>query len=128
MSYWKEVRELIKKGADIAAENIRQSAENTAQNIRQGAENAAEKTKEAANIAKAKAQIFLKHRDLVDIFTDLGELLYNEYNNKKPTEKLDFFSNPEYTSLIKKADAIVEECSKLAKEAGIDEDEFSHKK
>jgi len=128
MSYWKEVRELIKKGADIATENLRKTAESTAKNIRQGAENAAEKTKDAANVTKAKAKIFLKHKDLVEVFTDLGELLYNETTKKKPTERLDFFSSPEYTGLMKKADSIVKACSKIAKDAGIDENEFSHKK
>ncbi|MBN1500844.1 MAG: hypothetical protein JW982_11840 [Spirochaetes bacterium] len=117
MSYWNEVKDLLKKGTDIAVENIRQ-----------GAETAADKTKEATIAAKGKAKIFLKHRELLEVFADMGELLYNNTKNSSPENNVQFFTNPDYLALVKKADEITAECTVIAKESGIDEKEFSHRK
>lgn len=102
MGYWKEVREVVLKGVDLAVEGIKE-----------GAARAVEKGKDGVTYTQLKAALFLEQKKLQTTLADLGDITRDAYRDKK-----DFYSDPVIAEVIDKLAAIEEECKRL--EAEID--------
>ena len=101
MGYWQEVSDVLKKGVDLAVDNLKESAETLSK-----------KTKEGTIAAKVKTRLFLKQRELHDVMADLGDAVYDVYKEKK-----DIYADAKVQEMIAKADGIIEECRAISAEA-----------
>lgn len=101
MGYWQEVSDVLKKGVDLAVDNLKESAETLSK-----------KTKEGTIAAKVKTRLFLKQRELHDVMADLGDAVYDVYKENK-----DIYADEKVQEMIAKADGIIEECRAISAEA-----------
>ena len=100
MGYWQEVGDVLKKGVDLAVDNLKESADTITK-----------KTKEGALIARVRTQVFIKQRELQDIMADLGDAVFDLYKEQK-----DIYSDAKIKGIVEKADKIINECKTLESE------------
>ncbi len=97
MGYWNEVKEMVIKGLNIAAEGIKE-----------GAETAAVKGREGVTYVQLKKDLFIEHRRLQDLLSDLGDKTHDLYKEKK-----DIYADQSIKDIMDKVVAAEEKCKKI---------------
>lgn len=100
MGYWKEVRDVVLKGVDLAVEGVKESAAK-----------AVEKGKDGVAYTQLKAVLFIEQKKLQTILTDLGDLTRDIYREKK-----DLYTDPVIAEVMDKLTKIENECKRLENE------------
>ncbi|MBN1533292.1 MAG: hypothetical protein JXA20_11560 [Spirochaetes bacterium] len=100
MGYWTEVKDVVLKGIDLAA-----------QNIREGASTAVEKGKEGLTYVQLKKDLMVSQRKLHSLLADLGDRTCDLYRDQK-----DIYADDSVKELMGKINAAEEECKKIETE------------
>ncbi len=100
MGYWNEVRDMVVKGMNIAVDGIKE-----------GAEVAAEKGKEGVTYVQIKKDLYVEHRKLLALLSDLGDKTNDLYQEKK-----DIYKDEYIKDLMEKVVAAEAKCKSLKEE------------
>ncbi len=100
MSYWQEVRDVVLKGIDLAAEGIKE-----------GGENIVGKTKDSVQYMNLKKDLFIKRRELHSILADLGDVTFELFKGKK-----DIYSDEKIQEIMAKTVEKENDCKKIEEE------------
>jgi flagellar capping protein FliD len=97
MGYWKDVREVILKGFDIAIDGIKE-----------GATKAVEMGKDGVAYTQLKTNLFFEHRKLQIALADLGDHTRDLF-----TEKKDIYADKGITEIMSNIGTIEDECKRM---------------
>jgi len=100
MGYWNEVKEMVIKGLNIAADGIKE-----------GAETAAVKGRDGVTYVQLKKDLFMEHRKLQDLLSDLGDRTHDLYKDKK-----DIYGDEKVKEIMDKVVDAEEKCKKIKEE------------
>jgi len=100
MGYWEEVRDVLKKGYDLAFEEVKSGAETV---IGTG--------KKGITYAQYKKDLFFEHRKLQELLADLGDITHDLYKEKK-----DIYANEKVKDVMVKITEAEAKCQKIEKE------------
>ena len=97
MSYWNDVREVLKRGVDLATHEIKE-----------GAEALFDKGREEISLLQHKREFHAKHKELELLLTELGDLTHTLYHDKKEIRK-----NKDFLNMMQRVDKCEKECKEL---------------
>ncbi|MDH5718378.1 MAG: hypothetical protein OEZ22_12190 [Spirochaetia bacterium] len=100
MGYWAEVKDVLRKGFDIAIEELKT-----------GTETIMHKGKDGISYAQYKKDLFVEHRKLQNLLADLGDLTHDLYKEKK-----DIYSDETVKDLMNQIIEIEKKCKKIEDE------------
>lgn len=100
MGYWDEVRDVIKKGYDLALEEVRESAETVFDTGKKG-----------ISYAQYQKELFFEQRKLQELLADLGDQVYDLYKEKK-----DIYADEKVKELTEQVAEAEKKCRDLEKE------------
>ncbi|MDH5719668.1 MAG: hypothetical protein OEZ13_03510 [Spirochaetia bacterium] len=100
MGYWEEVRDVLKKGYDIALDEMKS-----------GAETVISTSKKGVTYAQYKKDLFFEHRKLHELLADLGDITHDLYKEKK-----DIYADDRIKEIISKVIEVEADCQKIEKE------------
>ena len=115
MTYWEEVREVIKKGIDLASEGIKENLGTMTEKAKTGfshtADTVAGKTREGVTIVKLRSFLYFKQREYQTALADLGNAVQKAYH-----KKADIYEDPEVSDNIRRTTDLEKECKEIEKE------------
>jgi len=100
MSYWREVREVVLKGLDIAVDGIKE-----------GAAKAIEMGKDGVAYSQLKTNLFFEHRKLQIVLADLGD-----HTRDLIKEKKDIYADKTISEIMSNIAVIEDECRRIQSE------------
>lgn len=102
MSYWSEVKDIFMKGVDLAADGIKE-----------GANLVFEKGKDGIQYSQLKKDLFLGHRKLHNLLTEIGDTVTVLYRERK-----DMYTDMKLKELIDNVVVIENECKAIEDKIG----------
>jgi len=102
MGYWEEVRDVLKKGYDLAMEEVKI-----------GTETIIDSGKKGISYAQYKKDLFFEHKKLQELLADLGDITHDLYKEKK-----DIYSDEKVKEIITEISKVEAQCQKIEKEIG----------
>ena len=97
MSYWNEVKDVFLKGVDLAADGIKE-----------GANLVFEKGKEGIQYSQLKKDLFMEHRKLNNVLTEIGDTTSVLYRERK-----DLYADMKLKELIDRLGTIENACKAI---------------
>ncbi len=108
MSYWDEVKEVLKKGANLASEGIKEGTDYLYEKTKGGTGTIIDRTKDGVEFVKLKSDLFLKQREFRTVLADIGDATLALYR-----EKGELYENKKIQKLVTEAEDIEKECRDL---------------